>query len=147
VHEEVFWGYSKYHSVIITEMLLDPGLPSFDTVMHHNRIFFFCYVEEYYTDSVYVDLGIHHFSFIEENGSCIAFQTLGLRLRLGKMLGFMSGLTLSATVARGRHRNSTPNHAGRPKISLVSTAACKVTPSVYVYAECGVATIVLLSSL
>ena len=22
-------------------MLLDPGLPSFDTVMHHNRIFFF----------------------------------------------------------------------------------------------------------
>ena len=34
-----FFGYSKYHSV--TEMLLDPGLPSFDTVMHNYRHCFY----------------------------------------------------------------------------------------------------------
>jgi len=33
------------------------------------------------------------------------------RLGLGKRLGFMSGLTLLAAVARGRHRKPTPNHA------------------------------------
>ena len=54
-----------------------------------------------YTDSVYVDLGIHTFSSIGENASCIAFQGLWLRLGLAKRLGFMSGITLPAVIRQG----------------------------------------------
>jgi len=36
------------------------------------------------SSNVFLDLGIHHFSSIGENASCIAFKTLGLRLGLGR---------------------------------------------------------------
>ena len=49
-----------------------------------------------------MEIGIHYFS------SWADIAQLGLGL--GKRLGFMSGLTLPAAVARGRHWKLTPNH-------------------------------------
>ena len=45
-----------------------------------------------------METGVRFIFSIGENASCIAFQLLGLRLGLGKRLGF---ITLPAAVARG----------------------------------------------
>jgi len=68
-----------------------------------------------YTDSVLVEIGTKTF-FIGAYAKLYCLKNLSpsianYRLGLGKRLGFMSGLTLLAAVARGRHRKPTPNHA------------------------------------
>jgi len=45
-----FFGYNKFHSV--TEMLLDLGLPSFDTVIHNYRHSFSVMWSNQYNDVI-----------------------------------------------------------------------------------------------
>ena len=70
------------------------------------------YTNPYITDSVKIDLGIHHFSSLGEKRSCIAFkrchrQSQLVRVMVREKVRIYVRVNFSSAVARGRHRKPT----------------------------------------
>ena len=69
----------------------------------------------------------HGNAFFHAYAKLYNLSNIGVKVRVRKRLGFMSGLTLPALVDRGRHRKPTANHAECVQSSVEFQHVCRST--------------------